>query len=181
MFTFSHLAMGDTASAGSAAAVAAGHVPVTIGSQTNGSVIRPAAFCGTYGFKPTTGIVSRRGLLTQSPVLDQVGVFANNIEDMGLICDVIGGYDAADSLSYPWPRPKMYNGAINEPPVEPTFIWFEMPYFDRLHEDARAGMHEVVEALGGQVETMDAEASFGGLVEAHQIIMEYQRRCGEAF
>ena len=161
-------------SAGSAAAVAAGHVPITIGSQTNGSVIRPASFCGTYGFKPTTGIISRRGLLTQSPVLDQVGVFATNLEDMGLICDVIGGYDAADPLSYPRPRPKIYEGAVSEPPIEPNFVWFEMPYFDRLHEDARAGMMEVIEALGGQVETLDAEASFGGLVEAHQIIMEYQ-------
>ena len=161
-------------SAGSAAAVAAGHVPITIGSQTNGSVIRPAAFCGTYGFKPTTGIISRRGLLSQSPVLDQVGVFATNLEDMGLICDVIGGYDAGDALSYPRPRPQMYDGAVSEPPIEPNFVFFEMPYFDTLDDDARAGMMEVVDALGGQVEIMDAEASFGGLVEAHQIIMEYQ-------
>ncbi len=161
-------------SAGSAAAVAAGHVPITIGSQTNGSVIRPAAFCGTYGFKPTTGVISRRGLLTQSAVLDQVGVFANNLEDIGLICDVIGGYDASDPLSYPRPRPSMYDGVVSEPPIEPNFVWFEMPYFDKLHEDARTGMLEVVTALSGHVETIDATASFGGLVEAHQIIMEYQ-------
>ena len=161
-------------SAGSAAAVAAGHVPIAIGSQTNGSVIRPAAFCGIYGFKPTTGIISRRGLLSQSPLLDQVGVFATNLEDVGLICDVVGGFDAADSLCYPRPRPKMYEGAVSEPPIEPNFVWFEMPYFDRLDVDARAGMMEVVEALGGQIEILDAEASFGGLVEAHQIIMEYQ-------
>ena len=161
-------------SAGSAAAVAAGHVPLAVGSQTNGSVIRPAAFCGTYGFKPTTGIISRRGLLSQSPVLDQVGVFATNIEDLGLLADVLGGYDASDTLSYPRPRPGMYKGAKSEPPVEPNFVWFEMPYFDRLHDDARAGMMEVVDALGGQVEIMDAEASFGSLIEAHQIIMEYQ-------
>ncbi|MDA7792338.1 amidase [bacterium] len=161
-------------SAGSAAAVAAGHVPLAVGSQTNGSVIRPAAFCGTYGFKPTTGIISRRGLLSQSPVLDQVGVFATNIEDMGLLADVIGGYDAADPLSYPRPRPKMFEGAHSEPPIEPNFIWFEMPYFDTLDGDARAGMMEVVEALGGQVEVLDAEKSFGGLIEVHQIIMEHQ-------
>ena len=68
----------------------------------------------------------------------------------------------------------MYEGAVSEPPIEPNFVWFEMPYFDRLDVDARAGMMEVVEALGGQIEILDAEASFGGLVEAHQIIMEYQ-------
>jgi Asp-tRNA(Asn)/Glu-tRNA(Gln) amidotransferase A subunit family amidase len=100
--------------------------------------------------------------------------FRHQSRDLGLICDVIGGYDAADPLSYPRPRPKIYDGAVSEPPIEPNFVWFEMPYFDRLHEDTRAGMMEVIEALGGQVETLDAEASFGGLVEAHQIIMEYQ-------
>lgn len=161
-------------SAGSAAAVAAGHVPIAVGSQTNGSVIRPAAFCGTYGFKPTSGIISRRGLLAQSPILDQVGVFATNIEDMGLICDVIGGYDGKDSASYPWPRPRMYDGATSEALVEPNFVFFEMPYFDQLDSDARAGMMEVVDALGDRVEVLDAEKSFGSLVEAHQIIMEYQ-------
>jgi len=161
-------------SAGSAAAVAAGQVPLAVGSQTNGSVIRPAAFCGVYGFKPSAGIISRRGLLTQSPILDQVGVFAASIDDLGLLADVLGGYDAADPASYPRPRPNMHAGAISEPPVDPNFVWFEMPYFDKLDADARSGMMEVVDALGGQVEIMDAEASFGGLVEAHQIIMEYQ-------
>ena len=68
----------------------------------------------------------------------------------------------------------MYNGVVSEPPIEPNFVWFEMPYFDKLHEDARTGMLEVVTALSGHVETIDATASFGGLVEAHQIIMEYQ-------
>jgi Asp-tRNA(Asn)/Glu-tRNA(Gln) amidotransferase A subunit family amidase len=68
----------------------------------------------------------------------------------------------------------MFEGAHSEPPIEPNFIWFEMPYFDTLDGDARAGMMEVVEALGGQVEVLDAEKSFGGLIEVHQIIMEHQ-------
>lgn len=161
-------------SAGSAAAVAAGHVPVAVGSQTNGSVIRPAAFCGTYGFKPSAGIISRRGLLQQSPVLDQVGVFANYVEDLALMTDVLGGYDASDSASFARPRPACLEGAKSEPPVPPNFVWFEMPYFDRLAADSRDGLMEVVTALGGQIEVIDAEKSFGGLVEAHTVIMEYQ-------
>lgn len=161
-------------SAGSAAAVAAGHVPLAIGSQTNGSVIRPAAFCGTYGFKPTAGVISRRGLLQQSPVLDQVGVFAGTLEDLGLITDVLGGYDASDSASFARPRPACLAGARSEAPVAPNFVWFEMPYFDRLASDSRDGLMEVVDALGGQIEIIDAEKSFGGLVEAHTVIMEYQ-------
>lgn len=161
-------------SAGSAAAVAAGHVPLTIGSQTNGSVIRPAAFCGTYGFKPTAGVISRRGLLRQSPVLDQVGVFGTCIEDVALLTDVLAGYDASDSASFARPRPACLAGATSEAPVAPNFVWFDMPYFDRLAEDSRAGLMEVVDALGGQIEVIDAEKSFGGLVEAHTVIMEYQ-------
>jgi len=69
-------------SSGSAASVAAGHVPLTLGSQTNGSVIRPASFCGVYGFKPSAGIVSRQGVLETSATLDQVGVFGRDIADM---------------------------------------------------------------------------------------------------
>ena len=72
-------------SAGSAAAVAAGHVPVAIGTQTNGSVIRPASFCGVYGFKPSAGMISRTGVLRTSETLDQVGVFARYYEDVALV------------------------------------------------------------------------------------------------
>jgi Asp-tRNA(Asn)/Glu-tRNA(Gln) amidotransferase A subunit family amidase len=68
-------------SAGSAAAVAAGFVPVAIGSQTNGSTIRPAAFCGVVGFKPTQGRLSLDGALTFSHTLDQPGIFTRRVED----------------------------------------------------------------------------------------------------
>ena len=83
-------------SSGSAAAVAAGMVPLAIGSQTNGSVIRPAAFCGVYGVKPTHGTISRHGALVLSLALDHVGVFARSLADCALILDVLAGYDAED-------------------------------------------------------------------------------------
>ena len=68
-------------------------VPLAIGSQTNGSVIRPAAFCGVYGVKPTHGIISRRGALILSQALDHVGVFARTLADAALILEVLAGYD----------------------------------------------------------------------------------------
>ena len=76
-------------SGGSAAAVASYMVPGAVGTQTNGSVIRPAAFCGTVGFKPSYGLISRRGVLRQSPFLDQVGVFARSVEDTALLAEVL--------------------------------------------------------------------------------------------
>ena len=80
-------------SSGSAAAVAAGMVPLAIGSQTNGSMIRPAAFCGVYGVKPSHGLISRHGALQLSQTLDHVGVFARSLADTALILEVLAGYD----------------------------------------------------------------------------------------
>ncbi|MEO8137063.1 MAG: amidase, partial [Betaproteobacteria bacterium] len=71
-------------SSGSAAAVAAGMVPLAIGTQTNGSVIRPAAFCGVYGFKPTHGLIPRGGVLKLSRTLDHVGLVARTLDDIAL-------------------------------------------------------------------------------------------------
>ena len=74
-------------SSGSAAAVASRMVPAAIGTQTNGSVIRPASFCGVHGFKPTFGRISRRGVLPQSRPLDHVGVFGRSVEDVAFLAD----------------------------------------------------------------------------------------------
>ncbi|MBT8360554.1 MAG: amidase [Desulfobacterales bacterium] len=76
-------------SSGSAAAVAARMVPLAVGTQTNGSVIRPASFCGVVGFKPTFGTIPRAGVLRQAPSLDQVGVFSRNVLDSALLASIL--------------------------------------------------------------------------------------------
>ena len=78
-------------SSGSAAAVADGMVPVALGSQTAGSVVRPAAFCGTIGFKPTWGIVPLEGVHPLAPSLDTLGFFVQSIEDVPLVLSVLSG------------------------------------------------------------------------------------------
>jgi len=161
-------------SSGSAAAVAAYHVPLAIGTQTNGSVIRPAAFCGTYGFKPTRGVISRRGVLQTSKSLDQVGTFGRTLEDVALLADVIGGYDPSDPSSYPRPRPKMLEGSRAEASVPPDLVWFDLPFNDRLGEDARAGLDEVVNALGARVERVPVSDNMIALVDIQQVIHEYE-------
>ncbi|MBZ0139564.1 MAG: amidase, partial [Pseudorhodoplanes sp.] len=92
-------------SSGSAAAVAASMVPGAIGSQTNGSVIRPAAFCGVVGFKPTHGLIPRSGALELSRALDHVGVFARTVEDAALLAEVMVGFDEEDLDTRPHARP----------------------------------------------------------------------------
>ncbi len=83
-------------SSGSAAAVAACMVPLAVGTQTNGSLIRPASYCGVYGFKPSHGAISRHGVLKQSPTLDHVGVFARSVEDVAMIARELYAWDGKD-------------------------------------------------------------------------------------
>ena len=161
-------------SSGSAAAVAACHVPLAVGTQTNGSVIRPASFCGTFGFKPTRGVISRAGVLKTSDSLDQVGCFGRSLEDVALLTDALAGYDQADSCSFARPRPQMRAGAQAEAPVVPDLVWFNLPFYDRLSPAAHEGMEAVLDVLGLRITRMAAADTLANLVAVQARIHEYE-------
>src|SRR5690606_10275439 len=117
-------------SSGSAAAVGALMVPGAIGSQTNGSVIRPASFCGVVGFKPTHGLIPRSGALMLSRTLDHVGTFARTVADVALLAEILAGFDQEDPDTRPVARPPLAAVAASEPPLPPRLAFVKGPAWE---------------------------------------------------
>ena len=159
-------------SSGSAAAVAAGMVPLAIGTQTNGSVIRPAAFCGVYGFKPTFGLIPRHGILKVSRSLDTVGVFARSLEDLALGAEALVGHDDRDPDSWPRARIPFSETLAAPPPMPPRIAFVKTPMWDRTDATTRAAFEELVQALGGHCEELEMPASWAAAWDAQRTIME---------
>jgi Asp-tRNA(Asn)/Glu-tRNA(Gln) amidotransferase A subunit family amidase len=161
-------------SSGSAAAVATHMVPGAIGSQTNGSVIRPAAFCGVVGFKPTHGLIPRSGALLLSRALDHVGVFTRTVEDAALMAEVMAGFDAEDPDTQPRARPPFAATATSEPPLPPRFAFVRSPAWPHAEEVTREAFAELIEALGESANEVEIGPSFDRTLDLHKTIMEVE-------
>lgn len=161
-------------SSGSAAAVAAFMVPGSVGTQTNGSVIRPAAFCGVVGFKPTHGLIPRSGALTLSRSLDQIGVFARSVEDAALLAESLVGFDEEDPDTRPVARPPFAATAASDPPLTPRLAFVKSPVWDQADTVTRDAFAALVEALGDAVTEVELPQSFGRAVDFHRVVMEVE-------
>lgn len=149
-------------SSGSAAAVAAGFVPAALGTQTNGSVIRPAAFCGIVGFKPTQGMIPIAGALTFSHTLDQPGLFTRRTEDAAFLAAALAA--EGDKLSPSIP-------ACSAPP---RLAAVKTPVWDLAEEHAKQNFRETIEALrdgGARVEEGELPEPFSLAHPAIRTIM----------
>lgn len=159
-------------SSGSAAAVAAGMVPLAVGTQTNGSVIRPAAYCGVVGFKPSHGLISRHRILVQSRWLDQVGVFARSVEDAALGAEALIGYDERDPDTRRSAAPHLLATAGSEPPVPPRLGFVRTPVWEQAEQGTHEAFAELVAALGDGIEEVVLPPYFEQAHAWHRAIME---------
>ena len=159
-------------SSGSAAAVAAGMVPLALGSQTNGSVIRPAAFCGVYGFKPTHGLIPRGGVLKLSRTLDHIGVFARTLDDIALAAEQLVGCDRLDPDTRPRARVPLVAMASEDPPLPPVIAFVKGPAWDRAEDETKEAFAELVTTLGDRVVEVELPEMVGRALDWHRTIME---------
>lgn len=157
-------------SSGSGAAVAAREVPLALGSQTNGSVLRPAAYNGVVGLKPTFGRVSKRGVFPVAWSLDHVGVLARDVEDCGLFLSATTGHDPEDAYSRPapdLPGSQDLSGSPTLGLVTAAVEKAEPEVADHVYDIARR-----LEAAGAQVREVDLEEPLDFILSAHQVIMQ---------
>ncbi|MCE2750753.1 MAG: Asp-tRNA(Asn)/Glu-tRNA(Gln) amidotransferase subunit GatA [Pirellula sp.] len=143
-------------SGGSAASVAAGLVPASLGTDTGGSIRQPAAFCGVCGLKPTYGRVSRWGLISYASSLDTAGVFAQSVEDIALVLQAIAGHDPRDSTSLPHDVPDYLAAVRQDHGIQGTRIGVIRDQIESpgLDPQVRSSLLEAVEAyrrLGAQI------------------------------
>ncbi|HEX2171466.1 MAG TPA: amidase [Dehalococcoidia bacterium] len=164
-------------SSGSAAAVAARMVPAALGSQTGGSVLRPASYCGLVGLKPTFGRISRAGVVPLAWSLDHVGIMARTVADVGIVLQVTAGFDKLDPGSANRQARDFLRAverAIVDKPKAPR-----LGYFPDLLEQAEPAVRDHVAEVanrlrgaGAQIHHLPFPDSYANVLAAHRLIMQ---------
>lgn len=163
-------------SSGSAAAVAAEMCLASLGSQTGGSIIRPASYCGVCGLKPSWGRVSLTGIVPLAYHLDHPGPLARCVADLEIVYRAIAGYDPSDAVSQ-FRDPREFDDPADVAAGQstpPKLGWVKGFFYDRAEADVQAATTDAVErmrAAGAKVEIIELPASFAGVVAAHRMIM----------
>lgn len=159
-------------SSGSAAAVADFQVPLALGTQTAGSIIRPASFCGTIGFKPTFGYISRIGVLPQSPPLDTIGGYARSIEDIALLIDCLSGYDPRDHDMTTGPKASLVAALSSKLNRPPRFAFIKSPAWSQADAETQSAFDGYANSFGARAEVVEVPlpGEFDGSLRLQQIV-----------
>ena len=159
-------------SSGSAAAVAAHMTPLSVGTQTKGSIIRPASYCGVVGYKPSFGLISRNGILKQSSKLDHVGVFGKNVEDVALISKCLIKKDLYDKDTIHYSADKMLEECKKGPHFDPKFIFYKTSNWKNIGKESQKAFEFLIKKLKKNIEVFDTPSYFKEIPKYHQIIHE---------
>jgi len=163
-------------SSGSAVGLAARMFPAALGSQTAGSVLRPASYNGVIGFKPTFGRVSRRGVFPVAASLDTVGFFARSVEDAALLLTVLAGHDPNDPASSPMGR-QDYRAGLSRARSSPRIGLLRQFFDERSDAEVRENMRRTEQSLaaaGAELVEITVPTDFDGLVHAHRVVMSVE-------
>ena len=159
-------------SSGSAAVIAAHMAPLSIGSQTGGSVIRPASYCGVVGYKPSYGLISRNGVLRTSYSLDHIGVFGKTVEDVALLAKVLIQKDSHDSASVHYSTEDMLEICKKGPLFEPKFIFYKTDSWKKIDKKSRESFEFFIKKFKKNIKVFDTPSYFKDIHKYHQIIHE---------
>jgi Asp-tRNA(Asn)/Glu-tRNA(Gln) amidotransferase A subunit family amidase len=166
--------------AGSAAAVADAMVPLALGIETLGEVVRSASYCGVHGYKPSFGSVPRTGSLLTAATIDTMGVFARSLEDLALLGDILHGHDPGDPATRPRSRSTLTATMAMDWPIAPTFALVKSPDWSSAALAAREAIVELCEELGSQVVEIDIDATIAEGSRAAETVrlVETAAACG---
>ena len=158
-------------SSGSAASVASLMAPLSIGSQTGGSIIRPASYCGVVGYKPSYGLISRNGVLRTSNILDHIGMFGRKVEDVALLAKVLIKKDNYDPATVYYSADKILEETKKGPLFEPKFIFYKTNYWKIIDKKSREAFEYFIKSFKN-IEVFDEPSYFKDIHKYHQIIHE---------
>jgi len=158
-------------SSGSAASVADNMVPLSIGTQTGGSMIRPASFCGVFGYKPTFGSIPRCGISMLARRLDTIGVYGREVEDLALLADALMAHDPGDWDMRSSPGQELV-AALEEKPADPPRLAFvRTPAWEEAEDDMAKALEEYIAGLGDVVREVELEGVFADIVSTHRTVI----------
>ena len=159
-------------SSGSAAVIASHMAPLSIGSQTGGSVIRPASYCGVVGYKPSYGLISRNGVLRTSYHLDHIGVFGKTVEDVALLAKVLIKKDSYDKATIHYSSEFMLEECKKGPMFDPKFIFYKTESWKKIDKKSRESFEFFIKSFKKNIEVFDTPSYFKDIDKYHRIIHE---------